>query len=86
MNSTERTLLASAAIVGSAVIGLGLLVFTKPEYRFERLDYNSNNAAFTVRSDLRNGTRCLMREGYVIRKEDWRDYAKYQAIPLEICR
>lgn len=86
MTSIEKAIIISSLMISSSIVGFGILYSTRSEYEFINVNDNSNTPIFAIRINKRDGARCLMREGYVLGRNDWKEYASIYAVPTNLCR
>lgn len=85
MISIEKAIIISSLILSSSIFGAGAMYVMKPEYEFITVNDNQNRPAFTVRANNRDGTRCLMREGWVLFVDNWEKAAVNFSAPTILC-
>jgi hypothetical protein len=86
MSSIEKTLIFSSVMISCSIVGLGIAFFTRPEYEFITANDRANRPAFTVKINKRDGTRCLMREGWVLFVDNWERAASDFSVPTNFCK
>ena len=86
MASIEKAIIISSLIISSSIAGLGIIYVTRSDYEFVTANNQQNQPAFTVRINKRDGTRCLMREGWVLFVDNWEKAAADFAVPTNLCR
>ena len=75
----KNELFKSSALLSIVATLIALLFYSRVEYKFDIVD------GYTVRSNLRDGTRCLMKEGVVVREDKWAEYTANRSIPVKLC-
>lgn len=74
-------IIISTFILSLAIVTSASLFFLKDEYSIELVE----EARFLIKTNLRTGERCLLREGYVTVTENWKQYADAIGLPNNIC-
>jgi hypothetical protein len=78
---TLDPIIVAASIISLGLISSTLLSLFKDEYKIDMV-----NNGFFIRTNIRNGDRCLLKEGFVASSNDWKTYAGAAGLPNKFCK